>query len=186
MGKPVTLLEGLCEHVLRLGATSIEVERKSRRDWVYAIFGHQGGLGIDIANFAAAGDDAKELHSNLTASARKPVRTVLDGKVYLIGVRIHEKSSFEVTIERAPRLDPHQKPSFTARQGQYLAFIHAYSKIHGQAPSEADLERHFRVSPPSVHEMIKLLERNGLIERTPGKARSIRLLVQPEHLPPLE
>jgi hypothetical protein len=33
--------------------------------------------------------------------------------------------------------------------------------------------------------MIKTLERNGLVEKTPGKARSIRLLVQPEHLPRL-
>jgi DNA-binding MarR family transcriptional regulator len=41
------------------------------------------------------------------------------------------------------------------------------------------------VSPPSVHEMIKTLERSALIERTPGQARSIRLLVQLEHLPRL-
>jgi len=42
------------------------------------------------------------------------------------------------------------------------------------------------VSPPSVHKMIKTLERNGLIERTPGQARSIRLFVRPEDLPELE
>jgi hypothetical protein len=30
--------------------------------------------------------------------------------------------------------------------------------------------------------MIKTLELNGLIERTPGQARNIRLLVLPEHL----
>ena len=57
------------------------------------------------------------------------------------------------------------------------------TKMHRQAPAETDLERYFQVSPPSIHEMIKTLERNGLIERTPGKARSIRLLVKPEHLP---
>jgi hypothetical protein len=34
--------------------------------------------------------------------------------------------------------------------------------------------------------MIKTLERNSLIARTPGQARSIRLLVRPEHLPGLE
>jgi DNA-binding MarR family transcriptional regulator len=34
--------------------------------------------------------------------------------------------------------------------------------------------------------MVKTLERNGLIERTPGKARSIRLMVKAEHLPRLE
>jgi len=39
-------------------------------------------------------------------------------------------------------------PSFTAKQGQYLAFIHAYACIFGRSPAEADLQRHFRVSPP--------------------------------------
>jgi DNA-binding MarR family transcriptional regulator len=34
--------------------------------------------------------------------------------------------------------------------------------------------------------MIKTLERNGLIERTAGQARTIRLLVKPEHLPILK
>ena len=77
-------------------------------------------------------------------------------------------------------------PSFTAKQGQYLAFIYNYAKIHRQAPAESDLERYFQVSPPAIHDMVKTLERNGLIERTPGQARSIRLLVQPEHLPRLE
>ena len=55
-----------------------------------------------------------------------------------------------------------------------------------RAPAESDLERYFQVSAPSIHGMVKTLERNGLIERTPRLARSIRLLVRPEHLPPLE
>ncbi|MGA2724806.1 MAG: helix-turn-helix domain-containing protein [Bryobacteraceae bacterium] len=55
-----------------------------------------------------------------------------------------------------------------------------------QKPAESDLERYFQVSPPAIHEMVKTLERNGLVERTPGQARSIRLLVQPEHVPRLE
>ena len=57
--------------------------------------------------------------------------------------------------------------------------------ISWHRPAESDLLRYFQVSPPSVHEMIKTLELNGLIERTPGQARSIRLLVLPEHLPAL-
>jgi DNA-binding MarR family transcriptional regulator len=44
------------------------------------------------------------------------------------------------------------------------------------------MESYFQVSPPAVHDTIKALERNGLIERTPGQARSIRLCVQPENL----
>ena len=41
------------------------------------------------------------------------------------------------------------------------------NKIHGGAPSEAELKQYFRVSPPAVHPMILTLEARGLIERTP-------------------
>jgi repressor LexA len=64
-----------------------------------------------------------------------------------------------------------------------LAFIYYYTKVHRQAPAETDLQEYFRVSPLTVHEMIKTLDRNGLIERTAGEDRSIRLLVALEHLP---
>jgi len=70
-------------------------------------------------------------------------------------------------------------------EGQYLAFFYYYGKIHGRPPSEAEMQQYFRVSPPSVHQMILTLEGNGLIERTPGQARSIRLLIPREDLPDL-
>jgi repressor LexA len=76
--------------------------------------------------------------------------------------------------------------SFTPLQGQYLAFIHAYLKVNGRAPAEADLQRHFRVTPPTVHQMILTLERNGFISRRPGEARTIQLLLPPSDLPILE
>ena len=71
------------------------------------------------------------------------------------------------------------------KQGQYLAFIYAYGRIFRQPPAEADMQRHFQVSPPSVHQMVLTLERAGLIRRTPGVARSIEILVEPEDLPVL-
>jgi DNA-binding MarR family transcriptional regulator len=74
---------------------------------------------------------------------------------------------------------------FTDKQGQYLAFIDAYTRVHGRPPAEADMQRHFGVSPPSVHQMVLTLERAGLIRRQPGLARSIEVLVDPEHLPRL-
>ena len=77
------------------------------------------------------------------------------------------------------------KPRFTAKQGQYLAFIYHFTKIHRQPPAEADLRRYFNVSPPAVHEMILALERHGFISRVPGKARSITLLVSRTELPEL-
>lgn len=77
-------------------------------------------------------------------------------------------------------------PGFTPKQGQYLAFIHAYTLVMGRAPAEADLQRHFRVTPPSAHQMVLTLERAGLLRRRPGVARSIELLVDPGALPPLQ
>jgi Mn-dependent DtxR family transcriptional regulator len=76
--------------------------------------------------------------------------------------------------------------SFTEKQGQYLAFIYAYARMFRRPPAEADMQRHFRVSPPSVHQMVLTLERGGLIRRQPGVARSIELLVAPENLPILK
>jgi Mn-dependent DtxR family transcriptional regulator len=76
--------------------------------------------------------------------------------------------------------------AYTPRQGQYLAFIYYYTKIHGIPPAETDMQRYFRVSPPAVHDMVKMLERQGFIAREPGKPRSIRLLLSRAELPDLE
>lgn len=76
--------------------------------------------------------------------------------------------------------------SYTPLQGQYLAFIYAYTTLHRRPPAEADMQAFFRVSPPSVHQMVMQLERLGLLGRTPGAARSIALLVPPTSLPLLE
>ncbi|MBP8003205.1 MAG: hypothetical protein V9G20_17885 [Candidatus Promineifilaceae bacterium] len=74
---------------------------------------------------------------------------------------------------------------YTEKQGQYLAFIYYYTKINGQPPAEADMQRYFRTTPPTVHQMILRLEEKGFIARIPGTARSIRLLIPFEMLPPL-
>jgi repressor LexA len=78
------------------------------------------------------------------------------------------------------------KNPFTKVQGQYLAFIVAYTKLNRRAPAEADFQRYFNVTPPSVHNMILALERRGLIGRTPGQARSIDVLVPLSDVPPLD
>lgn len=54
--------------------------------------------------------------------------------------------------------------TFTAKQGQYLAYIHLYTQLHcrlrisvivsGVPPAETDMREYFRVSPPSVHQMV--------------------------------
>jgi len=77
-------------------------------------------------------------------------------------------------------------PAPTEQQGQFLAYIHQYGILNGCAPSEADMQRYFQVTPPSVHTMVLTLERRGFTRRVPGRARSITVIVPPESLVPLK
>ena len=76
--------------------------------------------------------------------------------------------------------------SYTRRQGQSLAFIYYYTKIHGEPPAESDIARYFRISPPAAHQMVVTLERLRFIERQPGVPRSISLRIVREELPHLD
>jgi len=78
------------------------------------------------------------------------------------------------------------KTRFTEKQAQYPTFIYHYAKVNGRPPAEADMQRYFRVTPPSIHQMVLTLEANGFIERIPGQGRSIRLKIPREQLPDLE
>ena len=73
---------------------------------------------------------------------------------------------------------------FTPTQGRYLAFIHAYMNLHGCPPAESEIAAAMCVSPPSVNQMVKTLEKKGLILRQPGQARSLQLLVPEDEIPP--
>jgi len=77
------------------------------------------------------------------------------------------------------------QPKFTDKQGQYLAFIHAYALVNGRPPAEADMERFFGVTLPSVHRMIVELEERGFIRRLPRQPRSIEVILDPSELPRL-
>src|ERR1700754_3846882 len=87
-------------------------------------------------------------------------------------------------LNRMAGVSPSAK-TFTPKQGQYLAFIHLYTRLHRRPPAEADMQEYFRVSPPSVHQMVLTLERAGLIKRQSRTPRSIELLVDPTQLPDL-
>jgi len=69
-----------------------------------------------------------------------------------------------------------REPGFSEKQGQYqyLAFIYTYADMFHRAPAEADMQRHFQVSPPSVHQMILTLERNSLISPSAGRRQKHR------------
>jgi DNA-binding MarR family transcriptional regulator len=83
------------------------------------------------------------------------------------------------------QMSGNHRPSFTPKQGQYLAFIDAYTRVHRRPPAE-HVQRYFGVTPPSVHQMIVTLERAGFIRRQPGVPRSIEILLPPEDLPVLD
>jgi DNA-binding MarR family transcriptional regulator len=79
-----------------------------------------------------------------------------------------------------------ESPSeFTPKQGQYLAFIDAYTLVNGRPPAQADIQSFFRVTPPTVYQMLLTLEKAGLISRKPGVPRSVTVLANREHLPRL-
>lgn len=77
-------------------------------------------------------------------------------------------------------------PRWTDRQGQYLAFIFDYTKVNRQPPAKTDIARFFGLAPPSVHRMVVELADRGLLAKTPGAARSLRVLVRRADLPELE
>jgi Mn-dependent DtxR family transcriptional regulator len=75
------------------------------------------------------------------------------------------------------------KPLFTEKEGQYLAFIHYYTKVNGIPPAQVDFQRYFRVSPPSVHQMILRLELKNLIRRIPNTPRSLTVSLPENNIP---
>jgi len=79
-----------------------------------------------------------------------------------------------------------KKVQVTPRQGQFLAFIHLYRKLHRRGPAELDMVQFFRVTPPAVHGMVVKLEELGLVTREPGVARSIRVAIPEAEIPALE
>ncbi|MBM4069896.1 MAG: MarR family transcriptional regulator [Planctomycetes bacterium] len=76
--------------------------------------------------------------------------------------------------------------TFTHRQGQFLAFIHLYRRLHRQGPAETDMVKFFRVTPPAAHSMVVKLEEIGLVTREAGVARSIRVAIPEDEIPALE
>jgi DNA-binding MarR family transcriptional regulator len=87
-------------------------------------------------------------------------------------------------LNRMAGVSPSTK-TFTPKQGQYLAYIHRYTRLYRRPPAKTDIQEYFRVSPPSVHQMTLVLERAGLITRQPRTPRSIEVLVDSKLWPEL-
>jgi repressor LexA len=133
-------------------------------------------------------DDIDDLLGCVAAEANHcddgKVQRVLDAVCDRLSALLDQFTD-EAPAAQAVGSAPALKPRFTAKQGQYLAFIHWYTKLHRTPPAEADFQRYFKVTPPAVHTMVLILERQGLVGRTPGQARSIRLKVPAAEIPDL-
>jgi hypothetical protein len=74
----------------------------------------------------------------------------------------------------------------TPRQGQFLAFIHLYRKLHRQGPSEQDMALYFGVKPAGVRAMLAKLKELGLVNEKAGDPRSLRVSSPKGDIPALE
>jgi hypothetical protein len=147
-----------------------------------------GGIGAQVAlRKAEKMGDPKTENAVLCASSLHTSAGAMDRNG---GDPVHEISIAELVARGSAQLNRMaglSRPAkiFTSTQGQYLAFIYAYTRLHRRPPAETDMQQYFRVSPPSVHQMVLTLERAGFIRRQPGVARSIEMLVDPNTLPVL-
>jgi DNA-binding MarR family transcriptional regulator len=125
----------------------------------------------------------------MLAAAKKPLKFAalglaqFDPIAYIHPCLLLDRGMDE-QLNRMAGVSPSAK-TFTPKQGQYLAYIHLYTRLHRRPPAETDMQQYFRVSPPSVHQMVLTLERAGFIRRQPRVARSIEVLVDPKLLPEL-
>jgi hypothetical protein len=138
----------------------------------------------------------------LLGDAAEKLRAILGEEVFMVETPVEVEAVMESAAEaieealcrldsaaRAKRSSAALPPGGpTRRQGQFLAFIREYMMRNegGVAPSHADFQRFFNLTPPSVNSMLIRLEERGFIRRIPGKARAIELAINPDWIPPLD
>jgi repressor LexA len=67
----------------------------------------------------------------------------------------------------------------TARQKRVLDYIRNYFEVHQEAPTIAEIGKEFGMtSSASAHNVVSILEREGLIRRIPNVSRGIELVEQ--------
>jgi hypothetical protein len=136
----------------------------------------------------------------LLEDAEKRLRAVLQEEAIMAETPVEAEAAMEraaeaiaqaigrlgFTAQQKPPPGPREGP--TRRQGQFLAFIAEYMMRHpaGVAPTHAEFQRFFELTPPSVNSMLLRLEQRGFIRRIPGQARAIELVIAPDRIPPLD
>ena len=88
----------------------------------------------------------------------------MDGAVLMLEV-VGEGLRATLRVAAPPTNEESSGPRPTRRQLDYLEFIKRYMHRWGESPSEADIQQFLMVSAPSVHQMIRTLERRGFISR---------------------
>jgi hypothetical protein len=139
---------------------------------------------------ASLGDAAEKLSAVLADEAIMPetpleAQAVMESAAEAIGVALRRLDS-AAPAKRSSAAPPPGGP--TRQQGQFLAFIREYMMRNeaGVAPSHADFQRFFNLTPPSVNSMLIRLEQRGFLRRVPRRARAIELTINPDWIPPLD
>ncbi len=68
----------------------------------------------------------------------------------------------------------------TPKQLAILTYLRDYERQHGYAPTLQEVADHFEVTKVTIFEHVSVLERKGYIDRSPHKARSLKLTNQAE------
>jgi repressor LexA len=68
----------------------------------------------------------------------------------------------------------------TGRQQQIASFLHSESRKRGSAPTQREIAERFGfASLNSVRSHLRLMEKKGMLDRLPGKARGVKLKYRP-------
>jgi hypothetical protein len=134
--------------------------------------------------------------------AAAKLRAILDDGAIMPETPLEAQAAMECAVEAIGEAlrcldlpDPSQRSSAapspggpTRQQGQFLAFIREYLLRNeaGVAPTHADFQQFFNLTPPSVNSMLIRLEQRGFIRRIPHTARAIELILDPDRIPPLD
>ncbi len=71
-------------------------------------------------------------------------------------------------------------------QGQLVAFVYWYTKVHRVPPAENEIADFLGVRGPSAHAMIVRLAEKKVLSRRPGEPRTLTVLLPREEIPELE
>src|SRR3954464_9840968 len=73
----------------------------------------------------------------------------------------------------------------TQRQAQVYSFLQEYQRREGGIPTLLEICKHFRFkSINSAREHLRLIERKGLLQRSPGRPRAIKLAIKLPEISP--